>query len=647
MAAPTLAGVLLARAEAHPASTAYEQPDPAGGLRTLTYAQLAARATALAGDLAASGTGPVLLAQPAGTDYAVAVFAGFLAGRPVIPAFPHETSSPDRGRLAGIIADARPTAVVAPLHDPQLGVPVTLSVPGAEADTTPWSTPSVTARPDVAVIQYTSGSTGRPRGVLVRHESLAANTAAIAERFGLTGESKGLTWLPPFHDMGLVGGLLTPVVAGIPVRVLAPQDFLKSPLWWLHQISQSGATASGGPNFAFDLCVRRVRSPGQLDGLDLSGWQVAFNGGERVRAGTLAEFARTFAPAGFRSQAFLPCYGLAEATLIVSAGRWSGHDRDAHEPVGCGTPVTGQQVRIVDPAGPTAAADGEEGEIWIRGAQITDGYLSGDPDGLFGELDGVRYLRTGDLGRLRNGELTVTGRIKDVIVFRGVNHHAADVEAAALAEAGDCARRAAAFLDDTGRNPVPVLVLEVGSERDEALAVRIRTAVLARTGLRLGHVVITGPGSVPRTSSGKVRRSACRDALAAGAYAEAVCIGDTVAAAARSGEPTAAADDGSREACDRLAGLVAGIAAEVCEIEDCPPDVALMDLGMDSVRAAEAAAVLEHALAMSVPLQAVLGAATSRGVAARLVTHWAEAGIAPREVIDRIQALDSVQIGTR
>lgn len=647
MAVSTLADALLARAETQPNSIAFEEPLRSGDLRTLTYAQVASRATTLAEQLAASGTGPVLLAQPAGADFAVAVFAGFLARRPVIPAFPPGTSSPDHSRLAGIVADARPHTVVTPGDPAETGVATGLRVPGPESDETPWAQVRRADPGDIGVVQYTSGSTGSPRGVLVRHESLAANTVSIAESFGFTEESKGLTWLPPFHDMGLVGGLLTPVMTGIPVRVLAPQDFLKAPLWWLRQIGESGATASGGPNFAFDLCVRRVRSPEQLDGIDLSGWQVAFNGGERVRSGTLAEFARTFEPAGFRASAFLPCYGLAEATLIVSAGHWSGEVDHADAPVGCGAPVTGQQVRVVDQAGPTECPDGQDGEIWISGPHITHGYLRGRADALFGELGGVRYLRTGDLGRLASGELTVTGRAKDVIVFRGVNHHAADIEAAALVEAGGMGRAAAAFLVDTGRDPVPTLVLEAGAGRDEALAARVRSAVLARTGLQLGCVVVTGPRSIPRTSSGKVRRSACRDALAAGYYADAVCIGGSApngdADAATASAPPGA--DAAPEATERLEALIDGIVAELCGIETVPPEATLVDLGVDSVRAAEAAAVLEQALELDTPLEAVLGAARSHDVAASLVATWTEAGIAPRDLNERLVALVGVPAG--
>jgi acyl-CoA synthetase (AMP-forming)/AMP-acid ligase II/acyl carrier protein len=639
MAAQRLTDVLLARADAKPGAVAYECVDPSGGVSAITYAQVAARASALAEQLAGQGgDGPVLLACPAGLDYPVAVFAAFLAGRPVIPAYPPgPAATTDRDRLAGIVADARPSVVVAAQHHPELAVPAVLAVPGPEADRTAWRRPPGTAAADVAIVQYTSGSTGQPRGVLVRHVSVAANTAAIAERFALTEESRGLIWLPPFHDMGLVGGLLTPVVAGIPVRIVPPGDFLKSPLWWLRQITESGATVSGGPDFAYDLCVRRARGrPDEaLAGLDLSRWRVAFNGGESVRHRTLAEFSATFAPVGFRPEAFLPCYGLAEATLMVSAGHWRATAGAAGTPVSCGTPVAGQRVAVIDPEHLVPVDDGGEGEIWVAGPHVTSGYLSGGgQEHLFGDLDGVRHLRTGDLGYRRGGELFLTGRVKDVIVFRGVNYHAVDVEAAALEAAGRSSGTAAAFGVDIEPEPFPALVLEVRVAPDASLAADVRAAVLARTGLRLGVVVLTAPRSVPRTSSGKVRRSACREALITGAYDGAV-FGDPTRLAAladRRARDTAAAE---------LAAMICGVVAGVCEAADCRPTDNLVDLGVDSLQAAEAAAVLEDALGLTVPLEAVLTAATPRAVADALVSHWLSEGRTPSLVRDHVAIADN------
>ncbi|MCH0563660.1 fatty acyl-AMP ligase [Streptomyces sp. MUM 2J] len=622
-----LVDILHSRADREPDATAYELVGRDGPTTVLSYGSLAGRASALARQLAGCGDGPVLLLYPAGLEYVVAVFAGFLAGRPVIPAYPPDQSSlPDRRRLSGIVEDARPSVVLAPGRHPGFPAAAFLSVPGPEADGTSWYRPAGAEDQRVAIIQYTSGSTGRPRGVLVRHDSVAANTAAIAEAFGLTAASRGMTWLPPYHDMGLVGGLLAPMSAGIPVRVMPPEDFLKAPLSWLRQITEHGITVSGGPDFAYQLCVRRAHNDAALEGLDLSGWSVAFSGGETVKQQTMAAFAERFGPVGFAPEAFVPCYGLAEATLIVSAGHWSGPTADGT--VSCGTPVTGQRVTVVDPDTGAPRQEGQEGEIWIAGEHVTAGYHSADSTGLFGELDGGTFLRTGDLGRLRAGELTVTGRAKDVIVFRGANHHASDVEAPALEVLGRRAGTAAAFLVD-GPSPCPVLVAEVRGERTAELASQVRAAVLAATRLPLGLVVLVQPRTVPRTSSGKVRRSRCREEFLAGVYGDAVVDDPGRLGELSCGQPSSAA-------ADELTTLVCGIVAGVRNIPECRPTDGLVDLGLDSVLAAEAAAVLEDALELPVPLATVLSAATPQDVANGLVKEWLAEGRAEGAVLDRV-----------
>lgn len=613
-----LTDVLHTRAEQVPDAVAYEMTRGAE-VETLSHAQLASRASALARQLAGYGEGPAVLLYPAGLEYVVAVFAAFLAGVPLVPAYPPGKSTvADRERLDSIVDDARPTVAVA--EQPYQGRP-TVTVPGAEADDEPWHRVQPTT--DVAVVQYTSGSTGRPRGVLVGHDGLAGNTAAIVERFGLDATSRALTWLPPYHDMGLVGGILTPLAAGIPTRLMSPADFLKAPLSWLRQITESGTTASGGPNFAYDLCVRRARRDDALAGLDLSRWRVAFNGAETVKRRTLTEFAERFAPVGFDPAAFLPCYGLAEATLMVSAGRWT-EPADADGRVSCGTPVPGQRVAVVDAERGTECEHGREGEIWVAGPHVTSGYLAADASALFGELRGERYLRTGDLGYLHDGALVPTGRCKGVIVYRGENHHAEDVESAALDAVGAVGGAAAAFLVDTEPEPVPVLVLEVRRGADDTLASAVRAAVLEHTGLRLGVVALVPPRSVPRTSSGKVRRGACRDAYLAGAYNGGVID--------RSGHAAPAT-------ADALTAVACGIVAEVCEVPDCRPTDRLLDLGVDSLHAAEAAAVLEDALGLDVPLDVVLTAPTVRELTGALVARWRDGGVLAEELERRVAAV--------
>ncbi|WP_019925410.1 non-ribosomal peptide synthetase [Nocardia sp. BMG111209] len=627
-----LTETLLDRADRTPGAVAYEAVDPFGAVTTLTCAQLASRALLLARRLDAVGDGPVLLAYPAGLDYVVAIYAGFLAGRAIIPAFPPGLSPrADRTRLAGIVADAAPPAVVAPRRFDEIDVPTVLSVPDADGD----APGPRRGAAELAVVQYTSGSTSRPRGVLVRHDNLNANIAAIVERFRVDADSRSVTWLPPYHDMGLVGGLLTPMAAGIPVRIIEPVDFLKDPLWWLRQIGETGATHSGGPNFGYDLCLRRLSGDAAVADLDLSRWRVAFSGGETVRHRTLAEFSKAFAPNGFRPEALLPCYGLAEATLIVSAGHWSGPSAASTGPVSCGAPVRGQDLAIVDPERGTAVADGAEGEIWIAGPNVTPGYLSGDSGDLFGELDGRRHLRTGDLGYLRDGELYVSGRAKDVLVYRGVNHHAVDVEAAASDAAGRAGRTAAAFLIESGTpgsgdtEPLPVLAVEVHDIRTEAVATAIRAAVLAATGLQPALVALVPAHSLPRTSSGKVRRATARKLFLRGVFDE-ILIGDEAALAALADLRAAAV------ATAELTTLICGVVAGVCDLDSCLPTDRLVDLGVDSVRAGEAAAVLERALGLRVPLMALISTPTPKGAAETLVTGWLTEGRPAGLLRDRV-----------
>jgi acyl-CoA synthetase (AMP-forming)/AMP-acid ligase II/acyl carrier protein len=628
-----LTETLLDRADRTPDAVAYEAVDPFGAVTTLTCAQLANRALTLAARLDGFEAGPVLLAYPAGLDYVVAIYAGFLAGRAVIPAFPPGLSPrADRTRLAGIVADAAPPVVVAPRRFDEIDVPAVLSVPTGDADAP--GREHVRAA-DLAVIQYTSGSTSRPRGVLVRHANLDANIAAIVERFRVGPESRSVTWLPPYHDMGLVGGLLTPMAAGIPVRIIEPVDFLKDPLWWLRQIGETGATHSGGPNFGYDLCLRRLHGGDAPADLDLSQWRVAFSGGETVRYRTLAEFSKTFAPNGFRPESLLPCYGLAEATLIVSAGHWTGPDDTATGPVSCGAPVRGQDLAVVDPERGTAVADGTEGEIWIAGPSVTPGYLSGESDDLFGELDGRRHLRTGDLGYLRDGQLYVSGRAKDVLVHRGVNHHAVDIEAAALDAVGRAGRTAAAFPLETGTpgsadsESLPVLALEVADHRTETVATEVRAAVLAATGLQPALVALVPPHSLPRTSSGKIRRATTRKLFVGNIFDE-VLGGDEAALAALADLRAAAV------AAAELTTLIRGVVSGVCDLDTCGPADSLVELGVDSVRAAEAAAVLERALGLRVPLEAMFAVPTPKGAAETLVAGWLTEGRPAGLLRDRV-----------
>jgi acyl-CoA synthetase (AMP-forming)/AMP-acid ligase II/acyl carrier protein len=667
-----LVDLLQRRAETTPDRVAYQFVDSAGQVEALTCADLAERARRLAWALvrqqeAMSRPGPALLLYPPGLDYVVALFACFAAGVPAVPAYPPDPWRPEVGlaRLVRVVRDARPGSVLADEGlIPVLGTAAAADLAAAlvqplDEDEAGWPSPPRDGEDAVAIVQYTSGSTRSPRGVVVRHGNLRHNLAAIAKYFRLTEESRGFSWLPPYHDMGLVGGILTPVYASIPVQLMSPLDFLKNPLSWLRQISETRTTASGGPNFAYDLCLRRI-GDGDLEGLDLSSWSVAFSGAEPVRWRTLDAFARKLAPAGFRPSAFFPCYGLAEATLIVSGGYWEGtvlrgtrrlrveqlaeedHQRADDQPpvrVSCGMGLPDQEVAIVEPDRRERLAPGVEGEIWLRGPSVTTGYWQAPADDkdAFGELDGVRFLRTGDLGYLVAGELVVTGRLKDVIVHRGVNYHAGDLEDAVVSGVAGVRPVAAAFTVDRWEASAVVVVVEArpaAGDRTE-VAARVRTRALAATGLSPDIVVVAPAGTIPRTSSGKVQRSLCRQRFLAGDFAGFVGLGDETAMAVLDGDspPTAG------EAMSALVALARGVFAAACDVPECGPEDTLLEIGGDSLRAAEIAGVLEGALGLRIAVELVLDALTPAATAARLLTLWRSEHGDDRRLLDRLHDL--------
>jgi acyl transferase domain-containing protein/acyl-CoA synthetase (AMP-forming)/AMP-acid ligase II/acyl carrier protein len=484
-----LAGLLQRRAEEEPERIAFQfLADGEREEGAITYGALDARARGIAARLQAevSPGARAYLFYPPGFDYIAALFGCFYAGVPAVPAYPPR-SRRHRARLETMIEEPESAVSLTPAgaaHDPADFRPVD---PGPES---------------LALIQYTSGSTSAPRGVMLSHRNLLFNLEQIRGRFGHTRESRGVIWLPPYHDMGLIGGILQPVYAGFPCMLMSPAAFMQRPVRWLNAISRYRATTSGGPNFAFDLCARKVTAEDRAR-LDLSSWQVAFNGAEPVRAETMRRFAETFAPCGFRAEAFYPCYGLAEATLMVAGGHSTSESS--------GRPVDETSVRIVD------------GEIWVAGPSVAQGYWKrpGETAETFGHDGG--FLRTGDLGELRNGELIVTGRRKDLIILRGANHYPQDIEAAA--ETSHAALRAgsgAAFAITGAGGEEQLVILQELEPRARVSApevtAAIRKAVADSCGVEAHRVLLVKAGSIPKTSSGKVRRSACREEYLAGRF---------------------------------------------------------------------------------------------------------------------------------
>lgn len=548
---PLLTETLTRRATEEPDRLAYRFLDDTGAEQTtLTYRELHDRAHTVAAALrehcAPGERALLILGQRA--EFVIAYFGCLYARVIAVPVNP-----PRRGHVQeatrAIVADCTPTAVLTvsaladtlrPALEPLCTARHWLAVD--ELPTTGTGFDAEAPDPDaVAFLQYTSGSTAAPKGVMVTHRNLAANEEMIRRAFGHDRDSTVVGWAPFFHDQGLIGNVLQPVHLGATAILLSPTAFIRRPLLWLEAISRYRAHTSGGPNFAFDACVARAATAG-LPELDLSSWQVAFNGAEPIRAQTLHRFAKTFAPMGFRAEALYPCYGLAEATLLVSASakgrgprlldadiaaladrRYTPATADTGRTlVGSGTVLAGEELRIVDPDTGLPCPPDRIGEIWVAGPHVARGYwqLPEATVATFGARradDPARaHLRTGDLGLLVDGELYVVGRIKDMIIVRGRNYYPHDLEhtvarAHPALRAGSGAAFAVPGRDDTK----VVVVQEIRPDHPAAtdpaeITGAIRAAVLREHDLAVAEVVLAEPDQVRRTSSGKIMRAAAR-----------------------------------------------------------------------------------------------------------------------------------------
>jgi len=532
----------------------------------MTYGELDRRARAIAAtlkDYDVEGERIVLL-YPPGLEYIAGFFGCLYAGAIAVPAYPPNPMRLDRTlpRLQAIASDSQaklalttqPVLAMANFvfaQAPDLAAMQWLASDAIDADNAnAWQSPTI-ATETLAFLQYTSGSTQSPRGVTLTHGNLLHNLALISSAFSLTLEDTGVIWLPPYHDMGLIGGILQPIHRGFPVILLSPLAFLQRPMRWLRAISHYKVSVSGGPNFAYDLCARKA-TPEDIATLDLSHWQVAFNGAEPVRSKTMERFAETFAPSSFKHEAFFPCYGLAEATLIVSGGeRQTGPKNlavqkgsveknqavvveptdDAQVLVGCGRTLADQRIVIVDPDTLLPLPDRAIGEIWVKGASVSQGYWNNleETEKTFGaylaDSDDGPYLRTGDLGFLDGGELYVSGRVKDLIIIDGLNHYPQDIEQTVEglhpAVRPGCSAAFSYSINDVEHLIVAVelrsqyrsLTLSTETTRQqlldpEALKRDIRRAVAEQHDLRIHEVILLQSGSIAKTSSGKVQRHA-------------------------------------------------------------------------------------------------------------------------------------------
>lgn len=561
--------ILIQRLTESPSRVAFTVKGDSGEEHSYSYAHLISAAVAIGRDVVAVAGrgGRALIVSPVGLEFVAAFIGCWIHGVIAIPAY-----SPKRnwrgGRIEKIIQDAAPAVIIG---DESLrttlviseGAPASASIALSEK----YSAGDDAMEPDslvdyinehmggrtgeeVVFLQYTSGSTGDPRGVMVAERNLGANIAEMRRKFGVSPESIMVSWLPPYHDMGLVLGILLPLYSGFPCHLFDASLFMQRPLLWLRMISDKRATISGGPNFAYALCTRRAER-GVREEFDLSSWCTAFNGAEPVRAQTLLSFARTFENYGFRSSAWHPCYGLAENTLMVSGwdrggsqqadatyARYFHVDESGRTMIGCGTTIAAQSVLIVDPQKSRECPPGAIGEIWVTGDSVCMGYWKKDAvsDQIFRaslaeDEGGKEYLRTGDLGLILDGVIYVSGRLKDIIAIRGVKHCPQDFEQSIEAKIGEirtggyCAvfqmDRANAYEDGV----IVALELARESRRVDIQNIRhkVTTCLQEEFGVSVIDVLVLPPNTFPKTSSGKVPRTVIRKMYETGEFTNA-CV---------------------------------------------------------------------------------------------------------------------------
>jgi amino acid adenylation domain-containing protein/non-ribosomal peptide synthase protein (TIGR01720 family) len=661
----TLVELLRRRAISQPQFVGYTflSGEEAGTIR-LTYEELDARARVVAAWLRGREVrgARALLLYPAGLDFIIGFFGCLYAGVVAVPVYPPDPIRPARTlpRLRAIAADSQATVALTTssllaasgslfAHAPDLRALNWLASDRVEAASAErWEEPATSAD-ELTFLQYTSGSTGSPKGVMLTHRNLLYNAGLVRHTFEHGPADQYVSWLPMSHDMGFMAGVLQPLYAGIPAVLMSPASFLQQPLTWLRAISDHRATTSGGPNFAYDLCVRKITDEQKAD-LDLSSWRAAFNGSEPVQAETLKRFAAAFATCGFRSGAFYPCYGLAEATLIVSVRRRQdpllvrevcasdlenhsvpereSNDQPAKAIVSCGRTLPGQKTLIVDPARLTACVQNQVGEVWVSGPSVAQGYWQrpGETRETFKARladggEGV-FLRTGDLGFLQGGELYLTGRLKDLIIIRGRNHYPQDIEQTVeLSHSGLRRGCGAAFSTEVGGEERLIVVHEISQpERPQADSIidSIRQAISEQHELRVFQIVLIEPGTISKTSSGKIQRNACRKDYRT---EKLNVVRQWRSALADEAEPPSA---GAMS--PDLSGVKDWLALELAQRLGLGPsainlDRPLTSYGLDSLTAVELSQHLEASLGVKLPIAAFLQPCSVAQLAGEVVAH--------------------------
>ncbi len=613
-----------------------------GSITQMSFATLDQKSRAIAAGVQQAGIkARALLLFDRPTDFVSAFFGCLYAGVVPVPAYPPAPNPAHWQRLEDIAVDAGvdgllsstkllPSIEAAMQRKPSFAAVRALAVDSLDENAaSAWTAPTI-AGDDLAFLQYTSGSTGSPKGVQVTHANLLANIATFGRDFGFHGESRMVSWLPLFHDMGLIGCMLGPAMVGCQALLMSPASFIKNPARWLQSISDFGGTISGGPNFAYDLCTHKI-SEEQLAGLDLSTWEVAFNGAEPVRAATLSRFAKRFNPCGLRPGVLKPCYGLAEATLYVcgvdvddralvhsvSAKALAANqtmapndDADRLDLAASGRLNDDQRVLIVDPESLQTRGDGAVGEIWIQGSGVTAGYRN-RPErnqrdfAAYTAAGEGPYLRSGDLGFVHAGALFVTGRLKDLLIFNGRNLYPSDIEHTVERAARGLRPSCGAAFSVPDENSESLVILQEITPRQfddsqaDAVLAAIRDKVMRDHGVQPATIYLLRPNKIPKTSSGKVQRYRARQRFLEGAWQPVFSWQQPQQPPAQTASAPAAprqAADIDRQVRSLLAATLGLANADALQGEQ-----KLFELGLDSIGALEFKGRLEDEFHLELP----------------------------------------------
>jgi amino acid adenylation domain-containing protein len=648
---------------------------------SLTYGELERKARALGTILQQqqlSGERVLLLYHP-GLDYIIAFFGCLYAGVIAVPAYPPQSHRLMQ-RLHAITENVQAAAILTTTslnHNLRLRasqMPILQYLPCIMTDT--LTTDSETEDllfqamdSTLAFLQYTSGSTAQPKGVMLTHGNILQNLACIQESFQQSPASRGVIWLPPYHDMGLIGGILQPLYTGFPVTLMPPMTFLQQPFKWLQTISNTRATGSGGPNFAYDLCVSRITVE-QRTQLDLSSWEVAFCGAEPIHHETLERFATTFAECGFRREAFYPCYGLAEATLFVSGGRKTmppvikqfrqgdfeqNKALSVREPVrtlvGCGQSGPGQQVIIVHPDTQQLCRDSQVGEVWVASPSVAQGYWN-DPEGTrytfqahLSDSGAGPFLRTGDLGVILDGELFIVGRLKNMLILRGANYYAEDIEQTIEHSLpGTQIGRCAAFSIEIEAEERLVIALEVGRhsrQQDiDEFTDMVHRVIAEQYELQVYAIALLKPNSLPRTSSGKLQRAACRegflaDTLSLVAHKLFGLSEATSAVAPRDMTLEQLLEASATQRLPLLTSYLQRLVAHFLHVSTSSIDVqnAFFSLGLDSLMIMEIKNIIEAQFTVNFLISSFFGEGSIRQLATDLLARVQDCPVSPTRAV--------------